>query len=124
MFFFVFTYIIVIFAVIIDMYFQKNFRLAMKEIFLSRSESRAEATYEDYKKELKAGSTARLIFFIVMGTLNLLLAGFFLYKMASAKDSIVSNYLLLVFGMNMVGYMVTGSVQRIRLLLQLKLQGV
>ena len=111
MFFFVFTYIIVIFAVIIDMYFQKNFRLAMEEIFFSRSESR-EATYDDYKKELKAGSTARLIFFAVMGTLNLLLAAFFLYKMSYAKDSIVSNYLLVVFGINMVGYGINYAIMK------------
>ena len=120
MFLFVFTYIIAIFAVIIDMYFQKNFRLAMQEIFFSRSDSKPEATYEDYKKELKAGSTARLIFFIVMGVLNLLLAIFFLYKMSNANDSIVSNYLLVVFGINMLGYAINYAIMKCYYVLKMK----
>ena len=40
-----------------------------------------------------------------MGILNILVAVFFLYKMARADDSVVSNYLMLVFGINMFGYM-------------------
>ena len=120
MFLFIFTYIIAIFAVIIDLYFQKNFRLAMQEIFFSRSEAKSEATYEDYKKELKAGSTARLIFFVVMGVLNLLLAIFFLYKMSNANDSIVSNYLLVVFGMNMSGYAINYAIMKCYYVVKMK----
>lgn len=105
MFCFVFTYVFVVFAFLIDMYFQKNFRLAMKEIFCAK-EDEDQGNPRNYKKELKTGSTARTVFFIVMGFVNILVAIFFLYKMALADDSVVSNYLMLVFGVNMFGYMI------------------
>ena len=40
--------------------------------------------------------------------------------MASAKDSIVSNYLLLVFGMNMVGYMFNYAIMKCYNVVKLK----
>ena len=41
-----------------------------------------------------------------MGFVNILVAAFILYEMALADDSVVSNYLMLVFGVNMFGYMI------------------
>ena len=121
---FIFTYLILTFGLIIDLFFQKNFRREMKDSYLYKrlkkrfcpnSETVIEKGGEnglDPGKNLKNEITARKIFFLVMALVNLCIAIFCFYRMSRAKDSIVSNYLLMMFGVNMFGYAVNYTVMK------------
>ena len=63
-------------------------------------------------KNSKNEITARKTFFLVMALVNLCIAISCLYRMAKAKDSVVSNYLLMMFGVNMFGYAVNYTVMK------------
>ena len=62
--------------------------------------------------QIKTGSTGRTIFFLIMALVNFFVAVFCLYRMSKATNSIVSNYLLMMFGVNMFGYGVNYAVMK------------
>ena len=121
---FILTYLFLIFSVIIDTFFQKNFRRIMKETALYKRlkkrfcpNSRTLNENEGQNgmklgKNVKNQMTARKTFFLVMALVNLCIAISCLYRMARAKDSVVSNYLLMMFGVNMFGYGVNYAVMK------------
>ena len=103
------------------MYFQKNFRLAMKEIFCSTgAEEKSQRSARNTAKQLKHGSTGRTIFFAVMASINLIVAAYFLYSMWEADNSVVSNYLLFIFGINMFGYGINYAIMKCYYVIKLK----
>ena len=58
----------------------------------------------DYLKQAKTGEKHRHRYFIFMLIINIVTAICFLIQMSKANDSIVSNYLLFIFGVNTAGY--------------------
>ena len=125
-FVFVVTYLVLICSVIVDTYFQNNFKLGMRVIWDSIAGRRSpdKETSQDIgeketSRKLKTGGKRRMVFFMMMGIMNICLATYFLYHMWKANDSIVqlvhhgaSSDILLIFCANMVGYAVNYAIMK------------
>ena len=58
----------------------------------------------DAENKPKVGSTARKIFGVLMMIVNIMLGGYFMAKMIKENDTVVSNFILLIFMTNTAGY--------------------
>ena len=108
---FLFTYLSLIFTVIIGQYFKNSFWQAMRIVWISLSGDKLpskQSIRNIFKKETvvvaKTGGTFRHICVGLISIMNIGLAGFVGYKMSKTDNSYVSVYLLYIFGANTAGY--------------------
>ena len=123
MFFFLLTYFIFIVVVITDVYFQGDFRGGTRDIYQSIRGSKSLDRKRDVVREIvkpknvkkiTRGAKGRNRFFVAMGLMNLCLMIYVIYHnlIVEADNSEVANYLLFIFGANMVGYAVYYSIMK------------
>ena len=106
-FLFIATYMTILFAIIIHLYFQMNIREAIRATWESVSGIKflgKEAAAKDALRVLKTGGRGRHTFFLAMIVLNVIVAAYTSYQMATQHRPIVSKHLLVIFGINTLGY--------------------
>ena len=104
-FIFILTYLFTVLALILCFLYQKTFWEIIEDSFnFCKGDQCKVHQRADAVNRLKSESQSRLIFTLTMIGLNLLLAGFITYKMLTKRQVIISDYLTVIFGTNMVGY--------------------
>ena len=102
---FVGTYVIMSLVIIYQMAFKKKRTETMIPVSKNKdTENEKTKLITDAENKPKVGSTARKIFGVLMMIVNIMLGGYFMAKMIKENDTVVSNFILLIFMTNTAGY--------------------